>query len=109
MNCPLEADEHEDRLDEHERQLEAARAELRELRRDVARIAQQNERLHDIATLKDGGVGQAVKTSPGCLRRPIGDLTCLKRDGGDPGGLNRLPAFELVGGCEPVACSVYAG
>ena len=75
MNCPLEADvakltarvdalekqlaharpaidEHEDRLDEHERQLEAARAELRELRRDVARVVVQNERLHDIATVQ---------------------------------------------------------
>jgi chromosome segregation ATPase len=81
MNCPLEADvakltarvealekqlaharpaidEHEDRLDDHERQLEAARAELRELRRDVARIAQQNERLHDIATVQGLTLGK---------------------------------------------------
>lgn len=57
-------EEHEDRLDEHERQLEAARAELRELRKDVARISQQNERLHDIATVQGltlGKVDQNVR------------------------------------------------
>ena len=68
MNCPLEADvakltarvdalekqlaHARPAIDEHERQLEAARAELRELRRDVARVVVQNERLHDIATVQ---------------------------------------------------------
>lgn len=57
----------------------------------------------------DGGIALRVKASGGCVRRPVGNKSCLK-GGRDPGDLNRFPAAEATGsGCEPVACSIVFG
>lgn len=59
---------------------------------------------------KDGGTGVVIVTTPSCARKPIGDKTCTRVDGGDPGELNRYDSTQLAGvGCQPVACSVFAG
>lgn len=66
--------------------------------------------------LIDGGIGQVIRDTPGCKRRPVaapkGSCRLQLPDGGqrDPGDLNRYPASDMVGiGCRPVACSVFAG
>lgn len=57
----------------------------------------------------DGGIALRVKASGGCVRRPVGNKSCLK-GGRDPGELNRFPAADVTGtGCEPVACSIVFG
>lgn len=71
------------------------------------------------ARVADGGV-ELRRVPPGCVRRPLAARpdTCLRLlpdEKGVPvptdfGALNRFPASEAVGaGCQPVACSVYAG
>lgn len=85
-----------------------------------------------LAALPDGGIAYAVealiadggvelrKVPPGCVRRPTGvkPSECQRTIADlvgramvvDPGELNRFPVAEAVGaGCQPVACSVYAG
>lgn len=71
------------------------------------------------ARVADGGV-ELRRVPPGCVRRPTGakPVECLRLlpdEKGVPtptdfGELNRFPSLEAVGvGCQPVACSVYAG
>lgn len=68
------------------------------------------------ARLKDGGIGEVVRSVPACKRRapgtPIGQCRRRLPDARlvDPGVNNRFSESEMVGaGCRPVACSVFAG
>jgi hypothetical protein len=56
----------------------------------------------------DGGVATELRIEAPCRRRLPGSA-CLFIDGGAPPDFARYLASELIGSCDAVACSVWAG